>query len=507
MQASDPSKTLLFCPGMPVRMASERRPEGLPAEGALVGGRYRLGRLLGTGQFGRVYRAERADLPQHHVALKLLDSSVYSGRNVERELKLLSAVAHPNIVQLADHGVGEGYVWFTMPLYTGSSLEDLLRSRCLSPREAFDVFGPIAEGLEVLHAVGLRHQDVKPENLFLASFQQSRFPLLLDLGAAAPARASQPVAGTLLYAAPEQRRALMACVRGEPSQEALTEAIDTYNWGATLLHALVGDAWFPGVEAERTASLEDAALVLERASLERAACPLRYGALRNLPEAARDRLSDVLTGWMALDPAARPSMKQARAQLAVLLESEHLQQRRRQLGRAAAWALGAAGAVGVLALGAQRQKEEHLRQCTEELLSSQQQAVEQVSGLDQCKGLLGAHAQDARRCHDELHQERAQRQEAERQRAEGGAMSARLERCEGERRAQQQTCTAEVEALTRTQTALTMERDLLKSERDQLRNRTAPGVGSARAPASSMSGATAAPALPPSARPSARARR
>lgn len=501
MQRVGPGGTFLFCPpSSSIREASgQAEPRVLPGVGALVGGRYRLVRVLGEGQSGKVYRAERIDLPEHHVALKILNSEVYSGRNVEHELKLLSAVAHPHIVQLADHGVGEGYVWFTMPLYAGQPLDVLLRERCLTPREAYDVFGPIAEGLEVLHAVGLRHQDVKPENLFLASFQRSRYPLLLDLGAAAPARAPHPAAGTLLYAAPEQRRALLACMRGEVHQETLTEAVDCYNLAATLLHVLVGDAGFPGQEAERAERMDEVEEILERAALERAVRPLRAGTLRSVPEAAREKLADAFGTWMALDPAARPSMKQLRFQLGVLLEGEVLQQRRRQLRRAVSWAVGAAAAVGLLAVGLQRQKDEHLKLCTRELLSSQQQAVEQVSNLDQCKSLLSAHAQDAQQCHAEVATQRKSLQDAERRRGDGGALQAKLERCEGERRATVSTCNADIETLVKEQTALAMERDLLRSERDQLKASKSKGnslpAASALAAASVVPAAEHAPAV------------
>ena len=72
-----------------------------------MGDHYRLVRLLGEGMFGKVYVAERVDVPAHQVALKLVPREVYSGRNVERELVMLAAASHPNIVQLKDHGTTE----------------------------------------------------------------------------------------------------------------------------------------------------------------------------------------------------------------------------------------------------------------------------------------------------------------------------------------------------------------------------------------------------------------
>ncbi|HEX9297772.1 MAG TPA: protein kinase, partial [Polyangiaceae bacterium] len=144
--------------------------EELPDVGDVVGGHYRLVRLLGKGMFGKVYVAERIDVPAHQVALKVVPREVYSGRNVERELVMLAAASHPNIVQLKDHGMTEAYVWLTMPVYEGETLADRLKRGPLNLDEAYEVFLPIARALDALHNAGLRHQDIKPENIFLATF-------------------------------------------------------------------------------------------------------------------------------------------------------------------------------------------------------------------------------------------------------------------------------------------------------------------------------------------------
>lgn len=169
----------------------------LPDVGSVVGMHYRLVRLLGEGNFGKVYVAERVDVPEHVVALKVLPRSHYAGRNVERELVMLATVGHPNVVQLKDHGTTSDYVWFTMPVYEGETLATRLERGTLGLREAYDIFLPIARGIEALHQAGLRHQDIKPDNIFLARFAGRLHPFLLDLGVAAERDASF-VAGTAL---------------------------------------------------------------------------------------------------------------------------------------------------------------------------------------------------------------------------------------------------------------------------------------------------------------------
>lgn len=283
----------------------------LPADGDLVGGVYRLTRLLGAGMFGKVYVAQREDVPEHRVALKILPRSHYVGRNVERELVMLATVGHPHVVQLKDHGMTAEYVWFTMPVYHGETLAERLARGPLELREAYDVFMAVARGLEALHAAGLRHQDIKPENIYLAVFGARVHPILLDLGVAAEREASF-VAGTALYASPEQ----LAALRGKFSPALpLTEKMDTYCLAATLLVSLVGDEHFPGANVR---TMED----LERSLEIRADCPLPGSSRLDVQGAAREKLEAAMKRWLSLDPTARPDMSRMADELDVLLEPE-----------------------------------------------------------------------------------------------------------------------------------------------------------------------------------------
>lgn len=284
--------------------------DGLPLEGDVVGGHYRLVRRLGEGMFGRVYVAQRTDVPEHRVALKVMTRAVYAGRNVERELVMLAAATHPHIVQLKDHGMTADYVWLTMPLYDGETLAERLDRGPLSLRQAYELFLPIAHGVEALHDNGLRHQDIKPENIFLAAFGDRRHPVLLDLGVAVECNATF-VAGTALYGAPEQ----IVALGGLAGHAALSEKMDTYCLAATLLRALVGSDFFPG---ENAATPYDIASALE----ERERAPLRPGALPDLSGEPRERLSRAFSRWLTRDPDERPGAKQMAGELDVLLEQE-----------------------------------------------------------------------------------------------------------------------------------------------------------------------------------------
>jgi serine/threonine protein kinase len=327
------------------------RTDRLPEVGDIVGGHYRLVRVLGQGMFGKVYVAERVDVPAHQVALKVVPREVYSGRNVERELVMLAAASHPHIVQLKDHGMAAGYVWLTMPVYEGETLANRLQRGPLGLEEAYDVFHPIARALDALHKAGLRHQDIKPENIFLARFAGQLHPILLDLGVAAE-REAPFVAGTILYASPEQLSALSSAAETLP----LSDKMDTYCLAATLLLALVGPTYFPGEGAESR-------LEIVRAQDVRATSPLAKGALIEASGTPRKMLSAAFCRWMDPDPYNRPPVRVMADELEVLLEPERDQERRRArrrirfryLGRTALAASLVAAAGGAFFVYSKRQ--------------------------------------------------------------------------------------------------------------------------------------------------------
>jgi hypothetical protein len=282
----------------------------LPGEGDVVGGLYRLRRRLGEGMFGRAYVAERTDIPEHKVALKLMVRAVYAERNVERELVMLAAASHPHIVQLKDHGMTEQYVWLTMPLFEGETLAGRLERGPLGLREAYEIFVPIARGVQALHAAGLRHQDVKPENIYLARFADRIHPVLLDLGVAVEHNAPF-VAGTVLYGAPEQVMAL----GGHREGVSLGPKMDTYGLASTLLRSLVGPEYFPGEYAETPFELASA-------FIERETEPLHCDGLPALTGKPRKLLTEALQRWLAYQPDDRSTSAEMAEQLDVLLEQE-----------------------------------------------------------------------------------------------------------------------------------------------------------------------------------------
>ncbi len=383
------------------RSNADADPGDLPGPGSIVGMHYQLVRLLGEGNFGKVYVAERVDVPEHRVALKVLPKSFYVGRDVERELVMLAKIGHPHVVQLMDHGLTADIVWLTMPVYQGETLGERLARGPLELREAHDIFLPIARAIEALHAAGLRHQDVKPENIFLAQFAGRMHPIVLDLGVAAE-KDGAFVAGTALYAAPEQ----LAAILGNDTEVPLSEKMDVYCFGAMVLRALVGEKKFPGAKALTRRQVIDS-------HHKRATEPLDDDALPELTGEPRSKLARYLCKWMALPPEERPTMNEVSEQLDVLLEPEREREReeeesrarqRRSLARArvaAAIVLVAAAALGGVALW----KRETLR-LAGELEDARTRGAESFDKLDTCVASHAVAKREAQVCGDDLTRER-----------------------------------------------------------------------------------------------------
>jgi eukaryotic-like serine/threonine-protein kinase len=447
------------------------RTDRLPEVGDIVGGHYRLVRVLGQGMFGKVYVAERVDVPAHQVALKLVPREVYSGRNVERELVMLAAASHPHIVQLKDHGMTAGYVWLTMPVYEGETLANRLERGPLGLEEAYDVFLPIARALDALHKAGLRHQDIKPENIFLARFAGHLHPILLDLGVAAE-REAPFVAGTILYASPEQLSALSSRAESLP----LSDKMDTYCLASTLLFALVGSTYFPGEGAHSR-------LEIVKAHDMRSTSPLAKGALIEATGTPRKMLSAAFCRWMDPDPLNRPPVRVMADELEVLLEPEREQERRRArrrirfryVGRTAVAALLAVAAGGAFFAYSKRQT---LRLASE-LNRARAEGAASFGELDTCIASHQLAQRDANACRDaKSRQEEEYRAKLRHVAKSGGATEAsfarqlqavettyttRIKSCEEEKASAVRTSDADRAQLTwdfqRKETQLQIERD------------------------------------------------
>ncbi len=146
---------------------------GSLAPGAVLAGRYRIRRVLGSGGMGDVYEAEDLELGTV-VALKTLRAArdERSRERFRREILLARKVTHPNVSRIFDfgsHDAADGRVAFlTMELLGGRTLEErIAREGPLPAGEALRVLQDVAAALTAAHAAGVVHRDLKSANVML----------------------------------------------------------------------------------------------------------------------------------------------------------------------------------------------------------------------------------------------------------------------------------------------------------------------------------------------------
>jgi serine/threonine-protein kinase len=221
--------------------------QSLPPAGTVLGGRYRLTRLVAAGGMGAVFEA-RDEREGRDVALKLLHRELTSERDVRRrfrrESSVLLALDHPCVVRVLDIGTSDDELLFSvMELLEGETLHARLeRERGIAAADLVPVVQGIADGLSAAHAHGVIHGDLKPANVFLLAEPGDALPVkLLDfglskvLGLERLTRTGELI-GTPAYMAPE-----LLTGKGE-----LDERIDTYAFGVILYQCLAGEPPFRG---------------------------------------------------------------------------------------------------------------------------------------------------------------------------------------------------------------------------------------------------------------------
>jgi serine/threonine protein kinase len=285
-----------------------------PTRVQTLAGRYVVEEELGRGGTGVVYRV-LDQVAQRTVALKLLDGAGMSSpswrERLFREVRYGRTVVHPHVRRVHDVFNTEGRFFVTMEYASGGSLRELLGAAA-SERPWSDRLADaraVVAGLAAIHAAGLVHGDLKPENvlrmgdgrLVISDFGLSR---ALDR-----MTARTGAGGTPGYLAPELARG-----------EAVSQAADVWSLGVVLHEIFFGvrPVWEDSGGGAR---------------------PRVGGGVRlRGTEGAAARLC---AACLADSPAARPSS--ARALIELL---EDLIEPKRARGRRVAW--GIAATLGVM---------------------------------------------------------------------------------------------------------------------------------------------------------------
>ncbi|GAA0571672.1 serine/threonine-protein kinase [Paractinoplanes ferrugineus] len=256
----------------------------------LVGGRYRLLELVGSGGMGRVWRAED-QLLQRVVAVKEITvaSTALAATQTMREARAAARLDHPGVITVYDVVWQQDRSWLVMEYVEARSLQQVIGGEGpLAPEAAARVGARVLSALRSAHAAGVLHRDVKPGNILLAA--DGRI-MLTDFGLATISDRSgggpDPQLGTPYYVAPERLRAEDA---GVPA--------DLWSLGATLYAAVEGRAPF---------AREDVQASLRALLADDPDPPLRAGPL-----------APVLLALLDKEPDRRPDAEQTSAWLAAI---------------------------------------------------------------------------------------------------------------------------------------------------------------------------------------------
>ncbi len=205
--------------------------------GTVLGGKYRIGRKIGSGGIGVVYAAEHVTLG-HEVAVKVLrGAAARDGSEIarlRREAYIQVHVEHPNVVRVMDlDQMPDGSIYVVMERLVGRSLADkLARDGLLAPGYAIPVYVDVCRALHAAHKKGVIHRDLKPGNIFLCDDGVAK---VLDFGMSKLATAESLTQagytlGTPEYMAPEQ------CIGAQ-----VEPRTDIYALGVLMYESLTGE--------------------------------------------------------------------------------------------------------------------------------------------------------------------------------------------------------------------------------------------------------------------------
>ncbi|MDQ1642180.1 MAG: eukaryotic-like serine/threonine-protein kinase [Actinomycetota bacterium] len=217
---------------------------GVPEQ---LGGRYRLGELLGRGGMAEVHIGHDARLGRS-VAVKMLRPDMVRDPTFQarfrREAHSAASLNHPSIVAVYDTGedehAGNPVPFIVMEYVDGSTLRELLASGSrLVPERALEIADGILEALSYSHQHGIVHRDIKPANVMLNGAGAVK---VMDFGIAravadnsSTMTQTSAVMGTAQYLSPEQARGEQVDARS-----------DIYSTGCLLFELLTGRAPFVG---------------------------------------------------------------------------------------------------------------------------------------------------------------------------------------------------------------------------------------------------------------------
>ena len=290
----------------PLVSAPERAfPDWVP-QGGVLGG-FRLVRPMASGGLGSLFLARRleddSDPLAKDVVLKVPhDASALAAYVPEEELlaqfraeaSALAAIpVHANLARILAFDVAaRPKPFLVMELVEGRTLEEELEAGTMSTRDAFDILDGVLAGVDAMHAIGVGHLDLKPDNVILR--RGSGAATLVDFGLSG--RHVRKRCGNPMYAPPE--------VWSDDRAPESAFAADSYSFACLAFETLTGKPLFDG---------ENVMGVL-RQHLTHDGTPPGIASLRARPELRK--IAEILQRALRANPAQRTRIRMLRTELA-----------------------------------------------------------------------------------------------------------------------------------------------------------------------------------------------
>lgn len=209
--------------------------------GHIIGNRYEIVELLGSGGMAYVYKAKCHKL-NRFVAIKILKSEFSNDpvflQKFQVEAQAAASLSHPNIVNIYDVGEDGNLFYIVMEYVDGITLKEYIQQEGhLSYQESVEIAIYIALGIQAAHTQHIFHRDIKPQNILVGRNGDVK---VTDFGIARAASSStititEATVGSVHYISPEQ-------ARGGYSDE----RSDFYSLGVTLYEMVSGKVPFDG---------------------------------------------------------------------------------------------------------------------------------------------------------------------------------------------------------------------------------------------------------------------
>jgi len=254
--------------------------------GELIGSRYTIIKLIGTGGMATVYLATDKELGDKQLAVKVLhkefsSDKIYLERFI-REVQLMNKVSSPSVVSTYDIGNDGDIFFFTMEYVEGQSLAELIDKRSFTIEELVKIITGICEGLQAIHLMEIVHRDLKPGNIMLLKDNSIK---ITDFGVAREKSSkltgqTQKV-GSICYMAPELWM----------GQE-VTPAVDFYALGIVLYELATGEIPFEDMYPGEVMKMH----------LEKQLVPPK-----DINDRVPDWLNELIEKLLEKDPANRPA--------------------------------------------------------------------------------------------------------------------------------------------------------------------------------------------------------